>query len=694
MLYDCPMSIRDKFKSILETNAFEELDPYKKPAVWKAMSQDERELLGILFVKQGEQQLEQGDTKVLESFELAKKVAPESAMVYYRQALVYASRGQNIRCLRAAEEALNKATQLDPAFCNAWHSWGNILVRIGLFYDDASYFHQADEKFAQIERLAAKGNAAFSDTLYWHWGICWYHVGKHSGEAVDFFHSLAKFRQAEEREFANGEFHNDYGNILIDLACLVGREELFIEAVDHYEKAIALTSSNYEGWLNLACTYQRLYNFSGSRDYFHKADECFDRAVDINYDNPVIWHHWAELYVSAGKASRDVERFQESFERFKKADALDPCNPYIMLHWCEAQMLAASYSENLALLREAESKIGVILKAIPQQSEAWHIYGLCLCEFGRYFGSEEYYFQAIEQFKRGLEIKDSHPLLIHGIAAAHCAIGELRSDVAMFEKAIGYFNQAADLGARFFPQFLSDWGVALMKLGEMTNEQSHVEEAALKFEEAINGRLDTFENEDIELEWLYNYGCAMDFLGDFHEEPIYYEKAVQVLSHVLKIDPDYVHARYNLALALSHLGELNNDVECFRKAIEFFHDVLTHDPEDEITWNDCGLALLNLAVLMKDPVHTEKTRELYDQAEVKFQHSIALGSLHAYYNLACLYALTHNLPAAIHFLEKAEQCNALPAPEDVIHDEWLDNLRGQAAYRLFISRLLNHLDDE
>lgn len=687
------MSVHEKFKSILETNAFEQLVPYRKPTTWQSMTLDERELLGILFVKQGEFQLQQGDTGVFESFDLAKKVAPKSSMIYYRQALVYASQGQNIRCLRAAHEALDKATQLDSHFINAWHSWGNILVRIGLFYDDAIYFHQANEKFAEVEQLTKNKGAKFDDNLYWHWGICWYHIGKCSGEAIDFFHSLAKFRQAEENGFASGEFQNDYGNILIDLACLVGREELFFEAADRYEKAVSLASSSYEGWVNLACTYQRLYNFSSSKEYFDKADECFERAADMNQENAMVWHRWAELYASAGKVSRDLTYFQQSFEKFKKADAIDPCNPYVMLHWCDAQMLAASFSENLALLREAESKIGLILKAIPQQAEAWHIYGLCLSEFGRYFAAEDYYLRAIEQFKKGLEIKESHPLLMHGIAAAYFSIGELKNDVEALEKSVNYFNQVADLGGCRFPQFLSDWGVALMKLGEMTSERSYIEEAAAKLEEAINSRLDACENEEIELEWLYNYGCAMDFLGDFHEEPAYYEKAIQVLSHVLKIDPEYAHARYNLALTLSHLGELNHDVDCFHKSLDYFNEVLMHDPEDEIAWNDCGLALINLAILVKDPVHPEKTQDLYQQAEVKFQNAIALGNLHAYYNLACLYALMHNPSAAIHYLEKAEQCHTLPASEDVIHDEWLDNLRDQPAYRLFISRLLNHLED-
>ena len=337
------------------------------------------------------------------------------------------------------------------------------------------------------------------------------------------------------------------------------------------------------------------------------------------------------------------------------------------------------------MLRDAESKIGLVLKAIPQQPEAWYIYGLCLSEFGRYFSADEYYFQAIDKFQRGLELKSSHPLLMHGMALAYYAIGELKGERQAIEASIRFFGQAAEQGGRLCSQFLSDWGVALMKLGEITSERSFIEEAAAKFEEAISSRLDALDGEEIELEWLYNYGCAMDFLGDFYDESIYYEKAVQVLTHVLKLDPDYIHARYNLALALSHIGELNADVDSFHCAIEQFEAVVLHDPEDEVAWNDYGISLLNLATLTADPVHSEKAQDFFDEAEVKLQHAAALGNLYAYYSLACLYALTNNAAAAIHYLEKAEQCDALPFFDDVIHDEWLDGLRDQPAYRRFIS---------
>ncbi|MEI8124811.1 MAG: hypothetical protein WCG42_03560 [Parachlamydiaceae bacterium] len=684
------MSIQEKFKAILANQAFDELVSYMEPMTWDTMSHHERELLGILFVKQGELQMRQGDKRVLESFELASRIASHSPFVFFQQALVYASQGQNIRCLTAAASCLEKATEMDPHFVNAWHSWGNILVRMGVFYENGDYFTQADEKFKEGERVGKLTDTAQLDTFYWHWGVVSYHQGKLSGEAVDFFSALEKFRMAEEQGQDIGEFHNDYGNILIELACLIGREELFLEAADHYEKASISSPTNYEVWLNLACTQQRLYNFTESSEYFYKADECFERSIDLNKADGTIWLRWAELHADFGKNEHDAEWVQSSFSKFKQSAEIEGNNPYIILKWGEAEMVTAAYSENLELLRVAEVKIRDALNALPEDPEAWYIHGTCLSEFGRYFTDAEYYEKAIDNFQKGLSLNAVHYRLLHGIVLAYLAIGELKDDMVAIERAVSYCNQAADKGVRISPQFLSDWGVALMKLGEMTNDRAHIEKAAEKFEQAISSRLDTVEGDDVELEWLYNYGCSLDFLGDFHDEAIYYERAIQVLLHVLKLDPEYHHARYNLALSLSHLGELNSDVSLFNNSVEIFQQVVQHDPEDEVAWNDYGLAFLHLAVLTNDPTtHSDMSQKFFSLAEMKLQQSLALGNQHAFYNLACLHALNNNPEAALHYLERAEQSEALPNLDDVIHDEWLDSLRDQPAYRLFISRILN-----
>jgi len=49
----------------------------------------------------------------------------------------------------------------------------------------------------------------------------------------------------------------------------------------------------------------------------------------------------------------------------------------------------------------------------------------------------------------------------------------------------------------------------------------------------------------------------------------------------------------------------------------------------------------------------------------------------------------------MHFLEKAEQAGALPSLDDMLHDEWLENLVETPSFRHFISHIsskYNHLD--
>lgn len=689
------MSIKEKLKTILATNDFNQLAQYAEPLSWGKMSLEEREMLSLLFVKQGEHQLKSGEGKVLHSFDLATKIAPSSPIVFFTQALVYAGQGQNIRCLMEAVKVLEKATDLDPSFVGAWHSWGNVLLRMGLLNDSMADFYQADEKFSKTASLIEqhKDHEGHLAALLWHWAVCWFQIGKHSGEAVDFSKALEKFRLAEARGCDSGDFHNDYGNALVDLGCLLGRKELFEDAISHYKKLIEYHPNQYEGWLNLACTYQRLYDFNSEKSFFHEADEAFERAVSLNSEDASVWLRWGELYTNSGKYNRDIERVVASFDKFVKASALEPQSANVLLRWGEAQMLVAMYNEDLNQLRDAERKIKIAAESARDEPDAWYVYGLCLNEFGRYFSAEQYYYQAIEKFQYGLSLSASHPLLLHGMALSHFYIGEMSDDVLMIEQSLRFFARLEEVEDTLVSQVLSDWGVSLMKLGEMTNEKIYIEAAAEKFERAINQRIDHANGEDVEFEWLYNYGCAMDFLGDFHEESTYYEKAIQVLSHIVKADPEHHHARYHLALALFHLGELNDEVENFHHAIDLFQELVEADPEDEMAWNDYGLTLLNLAVLTVDGLHLGHNQHLFDQAENKLLQAVSLGNLYAYYNLACLYALKGNPSAAVHYLERAEVADVLPALADVLHDEWLESLQGQPLFSEFVSRLITKRKD-
>lgn len=688
------MSLNEKFKSFLASNDFSQLTHYMDPVSWGPMSNDDRELLAMLFLKQGELQLIQGDNKVLHSFELASKIAPQSTLIHYTQGAIFAEKGENVRCLSEACKAFEKVTELDPQYYDAWDCWGNMLIRLGQINDNIADFYCADDKFMQIERLQFHENdSKILGKVYWQRAMCWLHIGRHSGEASDYSRSVELFRIAEEKDSSHPDFYRNFGSALYELGTLLGRKELFEEACIYFRKYTKMASNVLDGWLNLAACCQRLFEYSCEAHYFSEADEAYERAIELNNEDPNIWLGWGELYINTGKAIKDIERIQSSLEKFDMALTLDKHSPNALLFWGEAHMLIATHTEDLELLREAERKIRTATDQDRENPDAWYIHGVCLSELGRYFHDEKYYYQAIEKFQLGLSLNPNSILLMHGMSMAHFFIGDITNDHQMVEQSTRLCSRMNEIEPNLPSQFLNDWGVAYMRLGEITGEKIHIEAAAEKFEQAISLRIESKRGEEVEVEWLYNYGCSMDFLGDFHEEPLYYEKAIQVFSHLVKNDPEHQLARYHLALALFHLGELNGDLESLHQAVDLFHELIEQDPEDEMAWNDYGLTLLHLAVLTYEPATQGGSQALFEQAESKFQQAVALGNMHAFYNLACLYALMNNPTAAVHYLERADNCGTLPSIIDVMHDEWLEGIQNDPLYRQFISRLISDRKD-
>src|SRR5207302_9899873 len=117
--------------------------------------------------------------------------------------------------------------------------------------------------------------------------------------------------------------------------------------------------------------------------------------------------------------------------------------------------------------------------------------------------------------------------------------------------ALSSFSKASKFEMGRFGYFYNDWGLVLVTIAEQLREKKFLLEAEEKFERAI------LLHDTVEPEWLYNYGCTLDFLGDFTDEESYYERAVQALSAALQLDPDFTSARCHLACALANLGEMN-----------------------------------------------------------------------------------------------------------------------------------------
>jgi tetratricopeptide (TPR) repeat protein len=693
---DNDISISKKLQEIIEKEAFDLLDSFTASYNLHSLRNEEKILLAKLFIKKGELELKRGSVNFHESFALAESLAPSNATIYFLKGKVFASQKENARCLAAAIEAFAQAIAIDANFFEAYLMRAETLILSGLFHQNPYYFQKAQYKFQAGYALLENQPVEVKSHFFWKWGLSCYLMGLSSEEPIDFHQAIQRYRQAQQLGHQCADFWQDMAEALVELSELIKQHKYCEEAVEYYHLAVCEEPESSDRWLKLALCYEKLYELKGDLQHFELAQTAFEEASKGQEANFFLWLRWGKLYLNACKLQKNPTYNVACIEKFTKAAEIDPDHPLLLAFGGEAEMIFGIHTESLALLHSAEHKITRSLKLIPKNPHIWALYGACLNELGRYFSEESYYVQAVDKFQHGLTLQKQDPALWYGLATSYFYIGEYWNDSQQVENAVNCFQKACDLGGQSSFQFWNDWGLALMKLSELTNDKNYLEAAIQKFEKVINLQEEVFYHRHYEPEWLYNYGCALDFLGDFSEEVSHYEKAITVLNKALEMDPNFTNARYNLAVTLSHLGEATSDVDILHSAIEHFRVVLNIDIEDEMAWNDCGLAFLNIAELVHEEIRPERSKTYYQEAEQKFMHALALGCAHTFYNLACMHSLLQNYPSAMHYLERAEQAGTLPALEDMLNDEWLENLIDTPAFRQFISHIAskqNHLED-
>ncbi|MBA3237573.1 MAG: hypothetical protein H0T62_04390 [Parachlamydiaceae bacterium] len=684
-------SFSDKLHEILATNDYEALEPFKKPEIWQPLPPSDKELLGQFFILWGKELLNKSDPRAFDLFERALKVAGDSFKVLHMTGKAYASQKHSIRGMTAALDAFERALQINSDAFEVSHDYLQTLIHKGVLVEDESYFIRAIEKCRQIEAAAIEQKEAVRVQFFWDWGKSHFHVAKRSGEAVDFYEALGKYRLIQDIKMSDPDFLKDSGDVYLQLGRLLSRESYCLEAIEFYQKSLIVAHECSETWFSLGLSYALLFENFGGSDNFLRANKSFFNAAKLDSNQLVYWFKWGQLQLECGKQQENLELIRGSIEKFARADSLEAHHPVVLCAWGEALLVYGTFTEEIGSLKNAERKIAESLALNPENEMGWHVFGCCYNELGRYFNDENFYFEAMAKFRHGLALNKNSALLWHGLAYSNFALGEFKNDLSFIEKSCQLCARAMENGALSQAQCWNDWGVALMKMGEILGDKQSIESALEKFENAMNLQNSWGNREECDVELLYNYGCALDFLGDFSEDPLYYEKSVQVLQKVLHTDPSHPHARYNLALALLHLGERISDAECLGRAAEQFEVIISLDPEDEMAWNECGLALLNLAELVHDAALPYKSRHYFELAEIKFHQAVALGCIQAYYSSACFYSLIGNYPEALFFLEKAEHFGALPPIDEIMNDDWLFDLRQTEGFQGFISR---HQQDE
>ncbi len=681
------ISNTDLFLHILKEKSFDKLTPYCNPSSWKKLSTEEQEQLATLFLKWGEELLYEGEEGALAVFDLIPELIGQNAKIQFQLGLCWLDYGRkhfNTKSFHHAAQIFKELLQQQPTHFESWFCWGTALIFLGVANDDPSHFHTAIDKFKKGWAVCPKESEKRGETL-WQWGRCYYFLGQHSQEPIDFQQALKKYEEAKEEECASAAFFNDVANAKVEMGCLIQEGTPYLtQALDDYLQSCKLDPSSFESWLNASCTAQRLFYATSDKKYFDQAQSCFESAEKLKTTVVNLWYKWAELLLVHGRNEQHEPSLQACVEKLERANKCEKENPLILTLWAEALLILAKSGDNLNTYHKAEEIASKSLALNPENPHSWYIYGSILCEMGNYFDDEEYLNLAIEKFQYALTLSEEHLFLWHGLGLCYFYLAELHSDLEQLEKAIGCFEKVDELGGDF-PVFLKNWGIALMKIGEIKDEEVYMASAIDKFDRIIKSQ--GLENCDLEV--LYHYGCAFDFLGDFSSDEKEYERAVEVLSFVVEQAPNFVHARFNLALAMTHLGEVTGDIAAVHQALECFKMLIELDSEDEMAWNEWGVALLHLAQLVNEEEGDtqEEFLKLCHEAEHKLRHAAALGNIQAYYPLACTYSMIGEFDTSMHFIERAAQSGILPSAPEIMHDEWLKALRETEDFKHFINRL-------
>lgn len=632
------------------------------------------------------------DWKMLDLIEDVPSVENLNTNDKERLAQLFAERGemlvqttQDAEDLLEAVNSFEKALRIDPTLSKAWIALATTHFKLGTLQQDEQLIAKANEIYDHAQAVLHAQSLKLPLEALWGWGTCLYSIAKLSEEAVDFKNCLQKFQEASARGYNDPEFLLDYGTLLGEFGVLVGRQEFLIQSTETLERSLKEKNDSPIAWLRLGCAYKILFLLSEDIAFFEKAEHCFMSAARNQQNHMILWLNWGQLLAHIGKATRDLDLLKSALEKLEKAELIQPKDPFLLSSTADTLMHIGVLEENYENLQTAKEKLQLALSMAPEQPEIINHMGHCLLYIARYFNDASYVEEAIEKFQMGVSRNKNAFPFWHGLATAHFLLGEINGDVKEFEKAAKFCSQVIRLGGTS-SSFWNDWGVALMKLGELSNDHHAMSAAIEKFEEAINsynrsriGRPDP--------DWFYNYGCALDYLAEFELNPRYSERSIAVLSRLLEQYPNFNHVRYNLALSLYHYGDMIGDADALEKSIELFGELVVKEPEDDTLHSDYGLSCLTLADYLRDSIHDERSKECFKLAEQHFFHAISLGNESANFYLACLYSLLGNYTEAMQFITRAHTAEALPVLDDLLRDEWLENLRQTPRFRAFLTEL-------
>lgn len=644
------------------------IPPLSQDFTLHAVATPTKREIALELLKKGEMYLLNGDLTGIQFFEMSLEQVNDDATIHYQMGLALFEYGVSHRApkeLRLAVKHFRKANKLTPDVFEILHAWGNTFYCLGTETNSPSYFANAKNKYKKALALSSAQPKDYLSDLHWDYANAWVHIAEQSGEAIDLHIAMQSFEAAAElQNDMPAEFWQNFGECSSLLGKRTNDVSHLLRAIDCYKNAISLTISSHEGWYELAKAMADLYSYTQDEDHFSQANECFETAIKFKANSAEIWKKWGELLKDSGISRKDPAKLHAAIEKCQRASLCAPHDEEINYLWAESLSYLGVFTDTLKHIHEAEN----ILSSIQEETPSYYYAsGIVMHNQAEYFSDLDMYYQAVEKFQSGLSIDRSLPKHWFALGTSYLRCFEVEEDPKLIELASKFFHKSLNLLVSSQTHYW--YATTQYRLGEINRHQEGIEHALYHFEQALSLQKNAIY---LHPEWLFTYASALDCLGDFTDKDTYYAKSLEILNHVLMVDPEFPKIHYQIALVYSHFADLATDQEMFYRSLHHYQLAHAKEPDVDQIILDWGLTLINYAIISPFP---EEARELYQEAEYKIIKAAKLGNTHAYYFLGCLFSLLCDEDRAIHFLCKAFESGALPSVQEMQDDEWLDNIR-------------------
>nr|NGX35172.1 hypothetical protein [Candidatus Anoxychlamydiales bacterium] len=645
------------------------------------LPKEEKKKLANTLLTKAEEILSKEDLSAIKLFNEASQLDPTNPLIWYRQGLAffeYGTAANKEKALQLASKNFKIAVSLDTEIFDFWWAWGNVLFVLGNQKEEYHYFLEAKKKYKQAIALSKSQSDDILAELYWDRGLIYTKIAEHSGEAIDIKKAIEDFQKAMSYQTDTpAPFLNDLGSAYLKMGELINDNNIYLQAIDYFKLATQKSKKYIDAFSSIAHAYTHLYINTLDEDYFALASNHFEISLEINPLDANLWLDWARLLGESGKLNKDSKKLRASIEKCIRAKRRDKKSNEITSQWVESLALLGAYTNRLDLIMESENKIMKATDLYSDESDLWYAYGICMRAFAMYYDDIDYDFFAIEKFQIGLSLDRTNPEIWAEIASTHLKLGKDLEDIDMLERASKFYVKAIDLKP-VCPSIIFDYAKTLTTLSQLTLNQNTLEDAIRQFEIALSLQKNAVLSHP---DWIFYYGCALDLQGDLFEKESFYLKAIDIFNNVLLVDPDFEKIHFRLALSFTHLLEIQPKPEYFEKANNCFQIATKQDLEDDTVWLEWALMLMTYSF---ENIEEENQKKYYLEAEQKLIKAGRLGNQHAYYHLACLYSLSSKFEEAINFLAKAKEIDMLPPIDEILDDEWLDNLKTQDLFSQFL----------